>query len=138
MAVTRRTTLTALAVLPLAGAHAAPATTTTTTTTTTTENHRMYGLIGKMRANPGQRDALIAILLDGTANMPGCLSYIIAKDSSDPDALWITETWDSQARHKASLALPSVQAAIQQGRPLIAGFGERFETEPIGGHGLPR
>ena len=134
MAVTRRTTLTALAVLPLASAHAAPA----TTTTTTTENHRMYGLIGKMRANPGQRDALIAILLDGTADMPGCLSYIIAKDSSDPDALWITETWDSQARHKASLALPSVQVAIQQGRPLIAGFGERFETEPIGGHGLAR
>ncbi|PZQ20090.1 MAG: hypothetical protein DI562_22340, partial [Stenotrophomonas acidaminiphila] len=26
----------------------------------------MYGLIGKMRATPGQRDALLAILLDGT------------------------------------------------------------------------
>lgn len=23
------------------------------------------------------------------------------------------------------------------GRPLIAGFGERFETEPVGGYGLP-
>jgi len=96
----------------------------------------MYGLIGKMRAQPGQRDALIAILLEGTAAMPGCLSYVIARDTADADALWITEAWDSQDSHKASLALPSVQAAIGKGRPLIAGFGERFETEPVGGQGL--
>jgi len=96
----------------------------------------MYGLIGKMRAQPGQRDTLIGILLEGTAAMPGCLSYVIAKDRSDADALWITEAWDSQASHQASLALPAVQAAIAQGRPLIAGFGERFETEPVGGKGL--
>ena len=30
----------------------------------------MYGLIGKMIATPGQRDALIAILLDGVAEVP--------------------------------------------------------------------
>lgn len=95
----------------------------------------MYGLIGKMRAQPGQRDALAAILLEATASMPGCLAYVIARDKQDADALWITETWDSQDSHKASLALPSVQAAIARGRPLIAGFGERFETEPVGGHG---
>ncbi len=96
----------------------------------------MYGLIGKMRAQPGQRDALIAILLEGTAGMPGCLSYVIAKDKVDADALWITEAWIDEASHKASLSLPSVQAAIAKGRPLIAGFGERFETEPVGGQGL--
>ena len=96
----------------------------------------MYGLIGKMRAQPGQRDALIAILLEGTTAMPGCLSYGIDRDKLEADAIWITETWDSQASHKASLSLPSVQAAIAKGRPLIAGFGERFETEPVGGHGM--
>ncbi len=51
----------------------------------------MYGLIGKMKARPGQRDALIAILLDGIAAMPGCLSYIVASDPADADAIWITE-----------------------------------------------
>ena len=96
----------------------------------------MYGLIGKMTAVPGQRDALAAILLDGTNAMPGCLSYVIARDPADDDALWITEVWDSQASHKASLSLPSVQAAIAKGRPLIAGFSNRVETEPIGGHGI--
>lgn len=96
----------------------------------------MYGLIGKMIAAPGQRDALMAILLEGVAGMPGCLSYIVAKDPADADALWITEVWDSRASHAASLDLPSVKAAIAKGRPLITGFGERFETEPVGGHGL--
>ena len=89
-----------------------------------------------MKTLPGQRDALIAILLDGAANMPGCLSYIIAHDPADPNAIWITEAWDSRASHQASLALPSVRQAITKGRALIAGFGERFETTPIGGHGL--
>ena len=96
----------------------------------------MYGLIGKMVATPGRRDALAAIILGGTDAMPGCLSYVVAKDPRDGDALWITEVWDSHASHKASLSLPSVQAAIAKGRPLIASFSNRTETVPIGGHGI--
>jgi quinol monooxygenase YgiN len=100
------------------------------------EEKKMYGLIGKMIAVPGQRDALIAILLAGVKEMPGCLSYIIARDPADANAIWITEAWDSEASHKASLSLPSVKEAIARGKPLIAGFGEHFVTEPVGGHGL--
>jgi len=96
----------------------------------------MYGLIGKTRTTPGGRDPLIALFLEGTASMPGCLGYIIARDPADPDALWVTEVWQSQADHQASLSLPAVQQAIAAGRPFIAGFGERFETEPVRGHGL--
>jgi len=97
---------------------------------------KMHGLISKINAAPGMRDELIAILLQGVAGMPGSLSYVVAKDSTDEDAIWVTEVWDTKASHEASLSLPSVQEAIAQGRPLIAGFGERFETVPIGGHGL--
>jgi len=96
----------------------------------------MYGLIGKINACPGQREALTSILLEGMQNLPGCLSYIVAHDPSDPNGIWITEVWDSPASHQASLKLPSVQKAIAAGRPLIAGFGERYETKPIGGLGL--
>lgn len=96
----------------------------------------MYGLIGKMRALPGQRDALIAILVEGVSGMPGCLSYVVAQDPADPDAIWVTEVWDSEASHKASLTLPSVKDAIARGRPLIAGFDQHTETVPVGGHGL--
>ena len=96
----------------------------------------MYGLIGKMTAVAGQRDALANILIDGTVAMPGCLSYVVAADVTEPDALWVTEVWESQASHQASLQLPGVQAAIAKGRPLIAGFSNRVETAPIGGHGV--
>jgi quinol monooxygenase YgiN len=75
----------------------------------------MYGLIGKMNAVLERRDALISILLDGVSGMPGCLSYVVAQDPADPNAIWITEVWDS---HKASLSLPSVKDAISRGRLL--------------------
>jgi quinol monooxygenase YgiN len=98
----------------------------------------MFGLIGKITAVEGQAAALAEILLEGTASMPGCLSYIVAADPADPDALWITEVWDDRSSHEASLGLPGVQAAITRGRPLIAGFSDRVETRPLGGLGLPQ
>jgi len=96
----------------------------------------MYGLIGKMTAADGKRDELIAILLEGTGEMPGCLSYVVAKDPDDDAAIWVTEVWDSAESHLASLQLPAVQEAIGKGREMIAGFGERHETEVVGGWGL--
>jgi quinol monooxygenase YgiN len=96
----------------------------------------MYGLIGKMTTVEGKRDELVAILLAGVSDMPGCLSYIVATDPGDANALWITEAWDSQANHDASLQLPAVKAAIAKGRPLIAGFSNGTTTTPVGGHGL--
>lgn len=96
----------------------------------------MYGLISKISTAPGQRDALAALLVEGTQAMSGCLSYVIASDPTDANGLWITEVWDSQASHDASLSLPAVQAAIAKGRAMIAGFSNRVETVPIGGYGI--
>lgn len=102
----------------------------------TTKEKTMYGLIGKMSAVSGKRDELIKILLEGVHEMPGCLSYVVSKDIADADAIWISEVWDSNANHKASLALPAVRKSMTRGKPLIAGFGQRVVTEPVGGHGL--
>ena len=103
----------------------------------TKRDKNMYGLIGKITAKDGQREDLINILLGGTKDMPGCLSYIISKDSKAPDVIWVTEVWEDKESHRASLSLPSVKEAIGKGRPMIAEFGEQIETEPAGGHGLP-
>ena len=100
------------------------------------EVSKMYGLIGKATCVAGKRDEFIAILLRDVGTMPGCLSYVIARDPKDPDAVWITEVWDSKESHAASLQLPGVRAAIAKGRPLIANFGEQIVTEPVGGFGL--
>ncbi|HWT52883.1 MAG TPA: putative quinol monooxygenase [Caulobacter sp.] len=100
------------------------------------EKTPMYGLIGQMLAAPGKRDELLAILGESTDDMPGCLSYVIAKDPTNADAIWITEVWTDKDAHAASLKLPAVQTAIAKARPIIAGFPQRFETVPVGGHGL--
>jgi len=102
------------------------------------EGGKMYGLIGKMTCVSGQRESFIAILLESTEAMPGCLSYVIARDPKDADAIWITEVWDSKESHAASLQLPAVRDAIKRGRPMIAGFGEQTITEPVGGFGLAK
>ena len=99
---------------------------------------KMYGLIGKMVASAGKREELIKILVEGTSKMPGCISYIVARDSKEADGVWVTEVWDSKESHSNSLKLPEVKEAIAKGKPLIKSFEVYHETEPIGGHGLGR
>jgi quinol monooxygenase YgiN len=98
----------------------------------------MYGLQGKLIAQPGQRDALVALLLEASqgGRMPGCRLYLVSEIPSDPDAIAITEVWDDKAAHDASLQLESVRSVIAKGRPLIAGMGESVELRPVGGQGL--
>lgn len=93
----------------------------------------MFGTIGRIKAIAGKRDALAAILANGSGEMPGCISYVIAEDLADADALWITEIWESKEAHQASLSLPAVRDAIGKGRPLIAGFDSGAQTRPISG-----
>ena len=96
----------------------------------------MYGLISKMTATSGQRDALTAILLEGLGRMPGCLSYIVAHDPANEDAIWVTEVWTDEAAHRASLQVPEVRAAIRKAMLLIATFADAQITTPVGGVGL--
>jgi quinol monooxygenase YgiN len=97
----------------------------------------MYGLIVKITAAPGQRHALAAILLESTAGMRGCLSYVIANDSADENIVWVTEVWDSKTSHDESLSLAAVKEAIGKATPLVAAFRQVAVTAPVGGQGLP-
>ena len=87
----------------------------------------MYGLIAKLTTHPGKRPELIQILSAGAAKMPGCLSYVIAEDRTEPSTLWITETWESREAHDASFQLRAVQEAM----PLIANLERVAETRPV-------
>ncbi len=93
----------------------------------------LFGLIGQLKAQPGKRAELIEILKEGTGQMPGNLAYMLNEDRDDPDAIWIVEIWRDEASHQASLSLPTVQAAIAKGRPLIAGFGTSAMVRPVAG-----
>ena len=91
----------------------------------------MYGLVNKLIAAPGQRDALARIIADSARELAGNVSYVVARDSAEPDALWITEVWRDKAAHEASLQTPQVRAAIERGRSLVQEFAVRAETEPL-------
>ena len=97
----------------------------------------MHGIIGKVMAASGCREALAQRLIEGSLDQPGCLSYIVAQDSLDEDALWITEIWESREAHADALGSWAMQKTLADARDLIAGFAHRLETTPVGGKGLP-
>ena len=78
-------------------------------------------LHGRLAAKPGKRDELLAILeeMGRSEAMPGCRLYLVALDSSDPDGVWVTEVWESEELHTASLQLEQVKKQIARARPIL-------------------
>jgi quinol monooxygenase YgiN len=93
----------------------------------------MWGMIAKITVVSGKRSALAEILSRNSKTMPGCLSYIVAEDSADENVIWVSEAWQDLASHDNSLTLPSVQEAIRDAKPLVAGFEKVAITHPVGG-----
>jgi quinol monooxygenase YgiN len=100
----------------------------------------MFGMFGKLTAQPGRRDALLGILLDasrGVAQLEGCRLYVINTAPDDPDSVWVYEAWDTKEAHASSLQLDETRAAIQRALPLLAGPPDGGITlTPVGGLGL--
>src|SRR5690606_36071070 len=97
-------------------------------------------LIGKIKTHPGQRAALLELLLQSSREleaMDGCYVYLISEATDDPDTIWISEAWRSAEDHRASLQNEQVRAVITAARPLIADMSGGFEVVPVGGVGLP-
>ncbi len=100
-----------------------------------------YGLYTKFMAQPGQRDALVALLLAAARGLAGsagaaCEVYIVNTMADEAEAVWVTEVWASKEAHAASLTLPETREAIARARPLIAGVTQQITLEPIAGKGL--
>jgi quinol monooxygenase YgiN len=100
------------------------------------EELQMWGMIAKITTIEGKREEMISVLRESASGMPGCLSYVVAKDSIDQNILWVNEVWDNQASHDASLSLPQVQNAITRAKTLVAYFERIAALEPVWGAGL--
>lgn len=100
----------------------------------------MYLLQGKLVAKPGASQKLADILLQASqmvSTAKGCKLYVIAKDVADPDAVYITEIWDSKDDHDNSLKVPGVRALIEQAMPVIGMPPQKGqELELLGGFGI--
>ena len=78
----------------------------------------MYGLIGKILAVPGQRDAVVQLLLDNTGDMPGCLSYVVALDPQGPSIGPVSVTvYDVPADATTSATLGGPAVTVTTGVP---------------------
>jgi quinol monooxygenase YgiN len=97
-----------------------------------------YGYLGSMRAKPGHRDEVVAILLSGADGLreAGCLLYVVNVAETDPDRIWVYEAWQSKEHHDASLQLPETRAAIATAMPMLTGEFTMQETTAVGGLGL--
>src|SRR5688572_15714610 len=94
-----------------------------------------YGMLNRITTKPGQRDAVVQILLSGArmqGAMGGCEVYIVHTSPTDANQIWVTEVWRSKEDHEASLKNADVRALIEKGRPLIASI-EPTITVPVGG-----
>jgi len=92
----------------------------------------MYGLIVKLTSAPGRRDELIVMMGgEDSHTVPGCLSFIVAEDAADENVLWITEVWESQASHEASLEAPPVKESLTDADTLIASYEKIATTIPV-------
>jgi quinol monooxygenase YgiN len=93
---------------------------------------------GYFKAQPGQGEALAAILLEAAESLranDSCLLYVVSR-GEDADTIWVSEAWTDRAAHDASLDNPAARDQIARARPLIAGMDGRAEFTPLGGKGL--
>ena len=98
-----------------------------------------YGCYVKFVARPGQRDALVKLLLQAAAGVetaPGCELYLINTSPIEAESVWVTEVWRSQEEHDASLTVEGARELIKQVLPLLAGSPEKIDVLPVGGKGL--
>jgi len=90
----------------------------------------MHGVIVKITAQHGKRDELAEILQSGTRNLPGCISFVIAKDMFEPELLWITEVWENKASHEASVNSQAIRDNIAKARKIMENMTIVTATEP--------
>ena len=99
---------------------------------------KKYGLHGKLTAQSGKGDELANILLKASElvlQLETCHIYMVSQIAIEPDAVYITEVWDTKADHDASLQNPAVRALISEAMPILSGMptgGQ--ELEVLGGY----
>jgi quinol monooxygenase YgiN len=100
----------------------------------------MYLLHGKLTAKTGQQEELSKILLDASKLVSiakGCKVYVIGKDESDPNSVYVTEIWDSKDDHDNSLNVEGVRELIMKAMPILDGQPKKGqELEILGGAGI--
>jgi quinol monooxygenase YgiN len=92
---------------------------------------------GKATAKQGNGGELAEILLAAAAELegdPGCELYLINRQSDEPDVIWVTELWRSQADLDASLERIRGSDSVSAAMALVDDW-QMVELDLLGGKG---
>jgi len=95
---------------------------------------------GKAVAQPGQGAELAGILLaaaEGMSDDPGCELYLVSRQKGEPDVIWVTELWRSQADLDASVKQIQGSDSVTRAMSLVRSW-EMIELDLLGGKGPAR
>ncbi|MGE0501470.1 MAG: putative quinol monooxygenase [Rhizobiaceae bacterium] len=92
-----------------------------------------HGFHATMKAKPGQGDAVVALLFEAPVfDDPDCKVFLIGRSKSDPDVVFVTEGWVSEAAHAEFGATAASQAYAARFAPLVDEWTTSDEI-PVGG-----
>jgi quinol monooxygenase YgiN len=97
-----------------------------------------YGLHVAFTAQPGKGEELAGLLLlaaKGALEAEECSLYMVSRSPTDPDAVYVTEAWNSKEAHDAGLETDGAKELIAQAMPLMAAPPEATQLRPLGGKG---
>jgi quinol monooxygenase YgiN len=92
---------------------------------------------GKAVAREGSGGELAERLLaaaDGLAGEPGCELYLVNREKDEPNVLWVTELWRSQADLDTALEKIRGSADVQAVLALVEDY-QMIELDLLGGKG---
>jgi quinol monooxygenase YgiN len=92
---------------------------------------------GKARAQGGRGEELAEVLLAAAAELesdPGCRLYLINRQADEPDVIWVTELWRSQADLDASLERIRGSEGVATAMALVEDW-QMVELDLLGGKG---
>ncbi|WP_222025504.1 putative quinol monooxygenase [Rhizobium laguerreae] len=92
-----------------------------------------HGFHARMKAKPGQGDALVALLFEAPAfEHSDCKVFLIGRSNSDPDVVFVTEGWVSEAAHTRFTATEEATSYTARFGPLVEEWTSSDEI-PVGG-----
>jgi quinol monooxygenase YgiN len=95
-----------------------------------------FGLNVTFTAQPGKGDELAEVLLEAGRLADAdddCRLFMVSRSPTDPDAVYVTETWTSEEAHTASLQPDAAKALIARAMPLMTGRPEATVLRPLRG-----
>lgn len=95
-----------------------------------------YSLFGSFTAKSNRRDELANILLSAAKILEendGCFHYLVSTAPSEPDKVYIFESWTNKQAHDKSLEPQEIQQLIQQAMLLIESMDKQLELQLLGG-----